>query len=636
MAKITKAADRNEPKVVMAKTKDKPQRPEQGYKWWLARSNQELTNQVLDSVSFLKTQQQYRFRQAGIYAKLYGNQPLYNFAGSNLSKIAGSNLGLPVDRPTMNVVQSCIDTLVSRITQSRPRPVFLTDNGDYKERKLAKQMNAFINGELYQTDAYALGELLLRDAAIFGTGCQKIYETDDHKLALERKLLTELFVDPNDAYYGKPTQLFELRLVDRSILTELFPKSKSDIASAEQAFPDNSSDGTRSISDQIIVAEAWHLPSSKEATDGRHVIVCSSGKILDEVYTKKDFPFVFMHYSPRPLGFWGQGLAEQLMGTQTQINELLITISRAINIVGVPRVFVESGSKVGKASLNNLVGAIVPYSGTKPLYEVAPCMPQEVYAQLERLIQFAYQQSGISTLAATAQKPAGLNSGEAIRNYDDLQSDRFAALEKRYAAMFVKTAYQLCDKAKDIAEEQGSYQTVYPQKNGTKEIDLPEVKHLDDPFVIQCFDSSSLPRDPSGRLQKVTEMMQSGLVDPQEGRRLLDFPDIEQVDKLASAAEERILQILDEIVEEGKYTPPDPFMDLAMATKLVTQYYNLYVPAKLEESKAAKLRQFFTQIQAMTMAAQPPAPAMPAAGVSSPQAVPMAPPVSELLPNVPQ
>jgi len=68
--------------------------------------------------------------------------------------------------------------------------------------------------------------------------------------------------------------------------------------------------------------------------------------------------------------------------------------------------------------------------GTKPSYEVAPCVPQEMYAQLQRLIEYAYQQSGVSSLAAQGQKPAGLNSGEAIRNYDDIQSDRFAALAK--------------------------------------------------------------------------------------------------------------------------------------------------------------------------------------------------------------
>lgn len=637
MAKITRKDTQD---VIYAKTKQEKQKTPQGWKWWNARTNDELKNQVLESATFLKTQQQYRFTQAGIFAKLYGNQPLYNFAGSNLGKIMGSNQNLPVDRPTMNVVQSCVDTLVSRISQAKPKPMFLTDNGDYKQRKLAKQMNDFINGELYQTKAHDLGELMLRDGAVFGTGCLKMYETDDHKIALERKLLTEVFVDPNDAYYGKPTQMFELKLVDRSILQELFPKYKSDIALAEQAFPENSADGNRSISDQIIIVEAWHLPSSKTANDGRHVIICTAGKILDEPYTKDYFPFTFFHYSPRPLGFWGQGLAEQLMGTQSQINEMLITISRSINLVGVPRVFVESGSKVGKATLNNNIGAIVPYSGTKPIYEVAPCIPQEMYAQLERLIQFAYQQSGISALAATAQKPAGLNSGEAIRSYDDLQSDRFAALQKRYANVYEDLAYKFCDMAKDIAERDGHYQTIYPNKDGTKQIDLPDVKHLNDPFVIQCYDTSSLPKEPAGRLQKVTEMMQAGLVSPEEGRRLLDFPDIEQVDKLANANEERILQVLDQIVEDGKYTPPDPFMDLLLAEKLVSQYYNLYVAANLEESKAQKLRDFFTQIQTLKQAAMPPPPPMMSpdmmAGAGAPvQGVPEARPTSDLLSNVP-
>lgn len=627
MAKV-KTQEKQDRFVVKAKTTNSTNLPS-AYQWWLANSKKELAEQLLSTVTYIKQTQQYRYRQAAIYARLYGNMPLFNFAGSNLNKMSVQT-NLPVDRPTMNVIQSCVDTLTSRITQSRPRPVFLTDNGDYHERTLAKQMNTFINGELYQTDAYEMGELLLRDAAVLGTGCAKIYETPDHRVGLERRLLTELMVDPNDALYGTPRQLFELKLMDKSVLQDYFPQYKSMIASAEQAFPDNSSDSQMTIADQVMVAEAWHLPSGKDSGDGRHVIVCTSGVILDEEWNKNTFPFVFMDYSPRIHGMWGQGLAEQLMGTQMQINQLLMTITQSINLVGVPRVFLEAGSKVLKTAINNMIGAIITYQGTKPIYEVAPCVPVEMYSQLERLVQYAYQQSGISALSAAAQKPAGLNSGTAIRSYDDLQSDRFASLSKRYDRLFIKLAYQVIDKAKDICEEQGSYQTVYPNKNSTKEVNLPESKRLDDPFVIQCYDASSLPRDPAGRLQTVTEMMQSGILSPSEGRRLLDYPDIEQVDKLATAGEERILKILDDIIESGKYSPPDPFMDLDMALEKVTQYYNLYEASGLEESKAQKLRDFFTQVQALKMAAMPD-PAAPAPG-AAPIAVPQAAPVSDLLP----
>lgn len=637
MAKVSlKKKTLNEREQIVVKTKTDALNPAKVFKWWKARSKADLAEQVLSTVLVLKEQQQFRYRQAGVFGRLYGNMPLFSFAGSNASKMKSSSL--PIDRPTMNVIQSCIDTLTSRVTQNRPRPVFLTDNGDYKERNLGKKLNNFIQGELFQTKAYQLGEFLLRDAEVLGTGCVKIYETPDHKVGLERVLLTELLVDPNDALLGNPRQLFQLKLVDREVLQEIFPKYRSEISKAEQAYPDNAGDSQKTISDQVMVAEAWHLPSGDESGDGRHVIVCSEGTIFDsdseeQKFTKDTFPFVFLHYSPSMIGFWGQGLAEQLLGTQVEINKLLMTISKAINLVGVPRVFVEQGSKVLKTAFNNEIGSIITYSGTRPEYQVAPCVPVEMYDQLQRLVNYAYQQSGISSLAAMAQKPAGLNSGEAIRNYDDLQSDRFAALVRRYDNMYVDLAYQVIDLAKDIAEREGSYQTVYPNKNGIKEIDLPKMDMLKDPFVIQCYDASALPKDPAGRLEKVIEMMQAGIISMSDGRRLLDYPDIEQVDKLANASEERILQILDDIIESGKYTPPDPFMNLELAEKLVTQYYNLYEQANLEESKAQKLRDFFTQVQAFKdemMAAVPPPPME-----GQPQAAPEPPPTSEMIPNSP-
>lgn len=632
--KVENNTERNKNRTeVTVKTKKTNKTSPESYNWWRAKSKAELCQQVIETASFLKEQQQYRYRQAAIHARLYGNMPLATFAGASYNRLGQQN-NLPVDRPTMNVVQSCVDTLVSRLAQAKPRPTFLTDGGEYKERNLAKQLNHFIAGELYQTKAASSAELVLKDAAILGSGCIKVYEDDNERVALDRVLLTELFVDTNDAFYGNPRSMYQLKLVDRSMLLEMFPEYKSEVQKAEQAYPDNSGESQKTISDQVMVVEAWHLPSSKNASDGRHVIACSAGILLDEEYKDESFPFVFIHFSPRLVGLWGQGLAEQLTGTQLEINKILVTVSQSISLVGVPRIFVEDGSKVVHAHLNNSIGSIVTYRGTKPEYSVAPSIHPEMYAQLQRLIEYAYQQSGISALAATSQKPAGLNSGEAIRNYDDLQSDRFATLAKKYDELFVDLSYKIIYKAKEIAERTGKYQTVYPNKNGAKEIDLPKAELLENPFVIQCFDTSSLPKQPAGRLEKVVEMMQSGLIDPNEGRRLLDFPDLEQVDKLATAAEERIYKTLDDIIDSSKYEPPDPYTDIALGIKIVTQYYNLYAQCNLEESKLELLRQWHGQLLALQQAAMPPP--MPGAVPAAPMAVPNAPPTSDLLPTMPQ
>jgi hypothetical protein len=43
---------------------------------------------------------------------------------------------------------------------------------------------------------------------------------------------------------------------------------------------------------------------------------------------------------------------------------------------------------------------------------------------------------------------------------------------KNMRTLFVELAYQIVDCAMDIAKDTGKYQTVYPNKDGTKEINL--------------------------------------------------------------------------------------------------------------------------------------------------------------------
>jgi len=633
MAKITPRANKQSD-TVHVKTKLDGPKVKPG-DWWNAGSKKEMCDKLLSTASFLKEQNNYRYRQASLYASLYGNMPLFGWLGSNLSRIS-TKRQLPNDRPTMSVITSCVDTIVSKMTQNKPRPIFLTDNANYKQRSLAKQLNNFINGEIYQTKAYRIGEMVMRDAAVWGTGCIKVIETQDKRVGLERRIATQLLVDSSEAFLGDPRQLYELQLVDRKVLSEMFPNYRATIERAESAYPDSGSDSEKTVSDQVMVVEAWRLPSGPGAGDGLHAIACTAGPIDDEPWEKDKFPFAFLHYSQSQVGFWGQGLAERQMGLQNAINQLLITIHKSINLVGVPRVFVEDGSKVVKAQLNNDVGAIVTYRGTMPSYQVAPCVPVELYQQLERLIQFAYQQEGISQLSSTSSKPAGLNSGEALRQYDNIQSDRFSSLQKHYEDLYIDLSYLMIDKAKDICEREGSYHTVYPDRNGTKKIDLPAADLLKDPFVIQCFDMSSLPRDPAGRAARITEYMQAGLYTQQEGRRLLGFPDTEQEDRLLNAGEERILKILDEIIEDGIYTSPDPFMDLAFAKLTATQYYNLYTAASPDEDRTQMLRDFFTQVgalEAQAMSAMMPPPGSIEGG--APQAAPEPVAQNAMIPNVP-
>lgn len=635
--KKIKAAPKGDPKITM-QTRPKGDNAGRGElaEWWKAEDKVKLAAELCSTASYLKTNQTYRMRQLAVDVRLYCGLSIYSYAGSNVSRMDKTRT-LPDDRPTFNLIQACTDTLVSRLSQAKPQPKFLTDGADYKQRHLAQRLNQFVLGEFYQTHAYEKATKVLRDAIVMGTGCLKVYEDDNGKVGVDRVLITDLFVDDNDAINGEPQQMLQLKLMDRAKLAANSPKKAADIIeSTPQSYPDNAPDSGRTTADQVMVVEGWKLPSGSDPEaegyiPGRHTIATVQGVILDEEWHKPKFPFVFLQYSDPFLGFFGQGLATQLFGTQLTLNRILYTIARSITLVGVPRVFIDQSSKVVKAHNNNEIGVIITYSGQKPSYEVAPCNAPELYAERDKLIQYGFQQCGVSAMQATSQKPEGLNSGAAIRSYDDISSDRFSELSKKYDNLFVDLAYLIADCAKDIAERDGKYQTIYPNKDGTKEIDLPAMKFLNDPFVIQCFTESALPRTPAGRIQTVTEQVQAGMISIKEGRRLMRFPDLEQNERLDNASEERIFQILDNIVEDGKYQEPDEFLDLQLASQLTVQYINLYLAAKLEPAKADQLRDFFAAIQTLVLAATPqPAPAAP-----MPQANPMPAPTSPLVPNSP-
>lgn len=607
------------------------------YQWWKAQTEQDLIAQLLSTTEFLKRTSATRIKQASIFSRLYSGKPVSNFLSSN-SSLDSSNQ-LPIGRPTANVSYSCVDTLVSLLSQDRPAPTFLTDGGHYKERKAAKTVNQFILGEFFRTHAYAMSSRQLCDSFVLGDGLIKVL-TKDKKVHLERTLPTELLKDFNDWYYGKGQQLIQLKLVDRSVMMELFPDREDIIAGAANGNVDSTPRSTDTISDQFIIAEGWHLKSSEDSNDGRHSIVCSNGVIYDdENWDKKDFPFVNLGFTEHVVGPFSQGLIELLMPCQMEIYRNLIINSQSIELMGVPRIYIDELSKIMETSFNNRIGTIIKGRGTAPEF-ISPDvgLGDKILLYVQWLIQNSYEMSGISSMSAQAKKTPGLNSGEAIREANDLQSARFANLERKYQDNFIKLAYKMIDQAKDIAEEYGSYSTVYPGRDGTRTIDFKEIKHLlEDTYIIQCYNESSLPKDPEGRQARLSEMLAAGEITLQEFRRQSSFPDLEQSDQLASALEERILHALDEIVDNGDKNyadiAPDPFIldPSDLATTLSVNYINLYATLQLEEEKMQVLKDWYTQVQGLKAQANPPPPPSEA----SPQgiALPVAPPQQSIAPT---
>jgi len=602
-------------------------------RWWML-NGQDAADSISGTLNLIRDAQSFRATQWIVSARLYGNLAPTTLAGVSFSKIAAQQPALR-DRISYNLVQSVVDTVVAKVTRNRPRPFFLTSGGDYRKQREAKKLNAFLEGVFYENSTQDIGKVVFRDASVWGDGFIHVFAKGD-RVCHERVMSSEIFVDDVESLYGQPRQMHRVKQVDRQVLFDLFPENADMIGGAK---PSRTEEAGRSIvADMITVRESWHLPSGPGADDGKHCITID-GAVLGEMepWPHSFFPFARVQWSPRLYGYWGQGLAEQLQNIQLEINKLLWVIQRSMHLMGSFKVFIENGSKIVKEHLNNDVGSIINYTGTPPMYVTPPIVAPEVYAHLQTLINKGYEQAGVSQLAASSLKPEGLNSGRAIREYNDIQTDRLSVPSKSYEQMFMDVGRLSIEVVKMIAASDKGYQVRVPGKKSLAMIEWKDIKLNDEDYVMQCFPVSSLPNDPAGRLATIQEYAQAGFLTPRQARRLLDFPDLEQVESLANAEEEYLQSVFDRIVDDGDYTSPDPLDDLQLSKQLCLEYYAKGKFNNLREDRLELLRRYLEQINEIEQAMMPPAPMpLPMPGATGePIAPPMPMPASELVPNVP-
>jgi hypothetical protein len=331
------------------------------------------------------------------------------------------------------------------------------------------------------------------------------------------------------------------------------------------------------------------------------------------------------------LGFFGQGIAEQLTGIQVEVNKILRTIQMAFHLCGIPKVYLEMGSKVVKTQLNNEVGSLVWYHGSKPITEGTTGVDPQLFQHLNFLYQRAYEIIGISQLAAQSKKPAGLDSGKALREFNDIESERFILSGQMWENAHLEAARMMIDIAKDISADGGDYSVMAKDKNSIEVIKWSDVNLDDDKYAMHLYPTSFLSQTPAGKMQDVMDLVQAGFIDQANALKLLDFPDLESFEKFKNGPTNSILMQIDAIIDDGEYHSPEPFQPLQQGIELMQSAYLYAKTQKVSEERLEMMRRWLEEAHMML---QPPAPALPAPG-PAPLAVPEAPPVSGLLPSAP-
>jgi hypothetical protein len=611
--------------------------------WWQIKDDPvRLANAISNVCRTIEERNQTFFGTNLRFMRLYSGSPQLAISLNQYSTTAGSSWSLSPNKPalSLNVIQACTDTMVNSLCEGRIKPQVLTDGGSFKLQQRAKKMNKFIYGLFLKKKVHEVTTAAIKDAAIFGTGFVKTTASGGDVL-VEKVLPTEIIVCPGDSIYGNPRTLYQTRFVARYILLETFPESEEAIMGLKGQTVEMGTGHV--VSDCIRVTEAWHLPSTSMRSVGRgqansdtdsgcHALVADSCTFFEEPYNKDHFPFSVYRHTDLPLGYYGRGVAEELLPIQAEITQLMTRSQQMLKLIANPRIFLEEGSQVNEAHLNSQIGAIIKYRGTPPIISTPQAVPPEIYAQIDRLYNRAFEIQGVPLLQATGKKPAGVDSGKALREYADQANTRFITLTQKREQLHIDIA-QLCFEAcKTLAEEYGSqYKVVsYDQKDGMEVLKYSDVSMKADQYIVQVWPTNFLSKTPSSRLQEVQELTQAGLIPLQAAQDLMDFPDLAEYTELAVSGYRLARKNIEKMLETGEYMPPEETDDIQSAIKLTIQYIARQKLNSDAEEPIELLRRYLEDLQSIVSSAAPPQ--APQAG---PQATPEAPPVSDLLPTMP-
>lgn len=583
-------------------------------RWW-NRSQSELCDAISQEIQRIETTQLDIYEQYYYLAWLYDP---YDFVSRSF---------FPYElqaQVTENICCSNVDTITSVAARQTIRPVFLPDEGDWKTKRLATDLGRYAEGvaKLLRLDDHK--PRVMKDMCIFGYALTMFEMDEEGEVTRERFLPIEVRVSEEECLTQPPRQLHLLKFRDREELQVKFPDKA-------QAIEDAPRDATGTFfglsgintADQIMVRYSWRLPIGKKGSKyykpGRRVVSTREIVLLDEEYDDVKFPIAMARWSERSTGWAGSGLVEQLQCIQRTINKMHQAHDQQIDLHASPITFVNVND-IGAAEKMRTSGAgrLVPVMGEMPKTMIPPVIAPESERRLERLSELSRTNSGISDMHAHGTMPARLETGAAVRESNDVASERFAIPEKgleRHYLDSIEAILMLCKrnhekgfKTPDI----GYSFMVIKKRIKWGDVDLKDVTY-------QLQAAPQLSRTLAGRYDTISNWQQSGLITPEQARHLINHPDLDE----AASEIDSYMEYLDRVAElllDGEYVSPDPrgrLMDLGMET--MTNYYFKSINAGAPDDKLENMRTWLDQAAFIISKAQQP-PAMP---MGAPQGAPM-------------
>lgn len=560
--------------------------------WWKEKKN-DAHEMLFAECKYLVDQQRMR-RSANIhFLRLYTNRAAASFSPHALA----DGIDVNGERIRLNITKSAVDAATAQIGTNRPRPLYQTEGGDWGTVKKAEKRGKFVTGWFHIMKQYMMSLEVFRDGAMTGTGIEYVYaDVLGKRIRAERVLPDELLVDNQDARDGNPKIMRRMKNVSREWLASQYKESNPRLFAKimEATCLEVDASSVQTIADPVTLIEAWKLPSYPDAGDGRRILAVSNATLVDAEWMREGFPFALFHWNTLPMGFWGIGAVEELAPIQIEINYIAQKIQKLMTLA-TTMVWTEKGSNVGE--ITNQDFARREFTGKPPIFQTTAAISAEYFHHMDRLYAKGYELVGISQLASSGRIPMGMESGEAMRTYNDIGSRRFQHTGQRWEQFHLDVGELICEAAKELEEAGIGCEVLAPGEKNVERLSFKDIDIPKDRYILRPHPVNIMPDTPSGKIETASKLAQ---IAPELGPDLLGMitgiPDLERAVQMANAPREMAEYLIAEILEYNRYTPPDPFLNLPLTRDIATRSLLRARVHQAPEGRLEMLRRFIADI----------------------------------------
>ena len=496
--------------------------------------------EVRDRVSELKSLNESRLAKYYRNYNYYNNTPAGTLKNIRHPSIVGLyNLEESIESdtsitPSLNVIKSCIDTLTSKIAQSKVRPFFNCINGTFKDINVCKNAQQFFDQYFDIEEVNKKVSLAFRDACIFDHGV--IYVDEENK-AITKALPWQVFVRPSELTYNNITRAYYCQNdFPVSMLPERYRKQLKEKDSVVQ-----------------YVTYGIYFDTVEQV---KAVYISELDFVAIEKYEGNRVPFIFLWYNNPIHGNSSVSVVDMLYGIQQEINILMSKVKDASQLSPALTFFLPDDATIKSSQLNNRIGNIVTYKATSdmtssPVTVATPAFIDNQYIELiQQLKETAYEMVGISQLSAQSKKPTGLNSGVALQTMEDVESERFEEQLNQVIRCYVEIA-KTCLRVFPKGE------TILPDTPNRVAIKWSDIVAEEKKMQIQFSAADSLSKDPSIKLQQLQQLAQVGVIPRERIAQFMELPDLEGGYSLSNNAINAVLSVIRDCIENDNMEIPD-------------------------------------------------------------------------------